>query len=189
MIKFDVLDRFSGVVQFTAEIDCADDAPNSVKLGLAVKWAVASRAYLSGANLSGADLSGADLSGANLSGANLSGANLSCADLCRANLSRANLSRANLSRAYLSGANLSGANLSRANLIVGPQRSDGYRFLLYYLGDGKLQIVAGCRKFDFAQARAHWQSTRGDTPLGAESLAAVDYLEAVAMARGWILEG
>ena len=99
MIKFDILNRFSGSVQFSAEIDCADDAPRSYKIGLAVKWAVKSRA-----NLSRADLSGANLSRANLYGADLSGANLS----------RANLSGANLSGANLSGANLSGANLKDA---------------------------------------------------------------------------
>ncbi len=109
LLKFAVTNWFSGAVQFTAEIECADDAPTSIKMGLAVQWAIKSRAYLSGAYLSGAYLSGADLSGAYLSGANLSGANLS-----GANLSGANLSGANLSRAYLSGANLSGANLSGA---------------------------------------------------------------------------
>jgi hypothetical protein len=136
IMKFDVLDRFTGDVKFTAEIDCDDSALPSLKLGLAIKWAVKEKkdlsgAYLSGANLSRANLSGAYLSGANLSGANLSranlsgaylsGANLSGAYLSRANLSGAYLSgaylsRANLSGAYLSGANLSGAYLSRANL-------------------------------------------------------------------------
>ena len=125
-MKFEVRKLWSSEIAFIAEIECADDASTSIKLGLAVKWAVKTRANLSGANLSGANLSGADLSGANLSGANLSGANLYGADLSganlyganlsRANLSRANLSGADLSRANLSGADLSGANLSRANL-------------------------------------------------------------------------
>lgn len=70
-MKFDILNRFTGKVQFTAEIECADDVLPSVKLGLAIKVAVKSGADLSRANLSGADLSGAYLSGANLSGANL----------------------------------------------------------------------------------------------------------------------
>jgi len=110
MIKFDVFNRFSGEVQFTAEIEASDTALSSVKLGLAVRWAVKNRANLSGANLSGANLSGANLSGANLSGANLYGADLSGANLSRANLSGANLSRANLYGADLCGADLSGAN-------------------------------------------------------------------------------
>ena len=59
IIKFDVLNRWSSAVQFTAEIECAPDALPSVKLGLAVQWAVKSAANLSGANLSGANLSDA----------------------------------------------------------------------------------------------------------------------------------
>jgi len=71
MIKFDVLNRFNGSVQFTAEINCAEDAPRGIRLGLAVKWGIKSGAYLSGAVLSGADLRGANLRYANLSGADL----------------------------------------------------------------------------------------------------------------------
>lgn len=55
--KFDVLNRFTRAVQFTAEITCSPDASMSLKLGLAIKWAVKARANLSGADLSGADLS------------------------------------------------------------------------------------------------------------------------------------
>ena len=83
-MKFNILNRLTGAVQFTAEIDCSNDTTSSVKIGLAVKWAINS-------------------------GANLSSANLSDANLSDANLSDAYLSGANLSRAYLSGAYLSGA--------------------------------------------------------------------------------
>ena len=68
-MQFDIRNRYTGAVQFTAEIDCAEDAPASVKTGSAVIWAA-----MTGANLRRADLSGADLSGANLSGAYLRGA-------------------------------------------------------------------------------------------------------------------
>src|SRR3990167_5839977 len=88
-MKFIIKNRFSGKAQFTAEIDCAGDASTSIKLGLAIKWAVANRA-----NLSGADLIRADLSGANLSGAGLLSADLIGADMIRADLSGANLSGA-----------------------------------------------------------------------------------------------
>ena len=120
-IRYDVLNRVSNKVQFTAHIDCDCKDDKSIKIGLAVRWAIKSGADLSGANLSGADLSGAYLNGANLSGANLSGANLSVANLYKANLYKANLSGANLSGANLNGAdlykaNLSGANLYKANL-------------------------------------------------------------------------
>ena len=121
MISFDVLNRFFDKVQFAAEIDCDEWASRSVKIGLAVKWAIKAGADLSGADLYRADLSRADLYGADLSRANLYGADLSRANLSRANLYRANLSGADLygadlSRADLSGADLYGADLSRANL-------------------------------------------------------------------------
>ena len=74
-MKFEVKNRWTGAVQFTAEIECADDEATSIKLGLSVRWGVKNDANLSDANLSGADLRDANLSGANLSGANLRGAN------------------------------------------------------------------------------------------------------------------
>ena len=146
-IKFNVLNCFSDKVQFTAEIDCADSAAASIKLGLAVKWAIKT-----GADLSGADLSGADLSGANLSGANLSGA-------------------------YLSGAYLSRAYLSPQWVAQGPTRSDGYAFMLTnYTGEG-VRVKAGCRDLSIKDARKHWKVTRKGTPLGEERLKCVDFLE------------
>jgi len=72
MIKFDVLNRFSGEIQFTAEIDCADSEP-----------------HLSDTDLCGADLSGAKLRRAKLSGADLCDTDLSGADLSGAKLRRA----------------------------------------------------------------------------------------------------
>jgi len=116
MIKFDILNRFSGKVQFTAEIDCEEAADRSIKIGLAVKWAVKNSANLRGANLDGANLYGADLYGADLYCANLNGANLGGADLYGANLGGANLGGADLYGANLGGADLRGANLGGANL-------------------------------------------------------------------------
>ena len=66
MIKFEIKSRYTGAVQFEAEIDASADTPLSVKIGLAVRWAVSSDA-----NLGDADLRGADLGGANLVDANL----------------------------------------------------------------------------------------------------------------------
>ena len=100
LIKFDVLNRWTSEVQFTAEVECSLDALPNIKLGLAVRWAIKSDANLRGANLNGADLSGADLCDANL---------------CDADLCDADLSRANLRGAYLRGADLRGADLSRAD--------------------------------------------------------------------------
>ncbi|MBU6191348.1 MAG: pentapeptide repeat-containing protein [Betaproteobacteria bacterium] len=115
-IKFDIRNRWTGSVQFTAEIECDESAPICFKIGLAAKWAFKSGADLSGAVLSGAVLSDADLRGAGLRGAVLSGAVLSDADLSDAVLSGAVLSGADLSGADLSGAGLRDADLSDADL-------------------------------------------------------------------------
>ena len=123
---YNILNRWTGEVVFSAEIECRADELPGVKLGLAVKVATKGGAYLSRANLSGANLIGADLIGAYLSGANLSGADLSGADLIGANLIGANLRGANLSGANLSGANLSsaeGAELAIARTRILPEGS------------------------------------------------------------------
>src|SRR3546814_16020479 len=89
--KFEVRNRWTNRVQFTAEIAVTPCMLPSIRLGVAVRWARKigadlSVAYLRDADLRGADLSGADLSGAYLRGANLSGANLSGAYLRGADL-------------------------------------------------------------------------------------------------------
>ena len=190
-IKFDVLNRFTGAVQFTAEIDCDEGASVSVKLGLAVRWAAKAGAYLAGAylagaNLAGAYLTGAYLTGAYLAGADLAGADLTGADLARADLAGANLAGAYLARADLAGANLTGAYLTGAYLIDGGQRSDGYRFV-GSIKDGVLMISAGCRYFTLPDARSHWSSSRGGTALGDETQAILDHIERVANVRGLIV--
>jgi len=121
MIKFDVLNIFSGRVQFTAEIDCIEDCDKNWKLRLAILWAIKNDAYLRDADLEGANLSyayliGADLHNANLRGADLRGADLRKADLRKADLRGANLSYADLIGADLHNANLRGADLRGANL-------------------------------------------------------------------------
>ena len=100
MIKYEIKNRFTGDVQFLAEIDCASDERTPIKRRMAVLWALENRADLSEADLSGANLRGsslrwADLSGADLSGVNLRGANLSGVNLRRADLSGVNLSEIN----------------------------------------------------------------------------------------------
>jgi hypothetical protein len=193
-MKFEINNRYHGSIQFTAEIDCAEDDVHEVKLGLAVKWAIKSGANLDGANLRGANLDGANLHGANLDGANLRGANLHGANLRGANLDGANLRGANLDGANLHGANLHGANLHGANLdgaylgdqwiIQGPVRSDGYAFFLMKLKDEAGPMVrAGCRWLTVPQAREHWTCTRGGTPLGDETFAILDFLELAAIIR------
>jgi len=85
---------------------------------------------------------------------------------------------ADLSVAYLSGANMTGA---KGIVRVGPSQ-DGYEFF-GVVRDGDVWIKAGCRWFTAADARDHWTKTRGGTPLGAERLAFVDFIEATMLAR------
>jgi len=127
-MKFDILNRFSGAIQVSVEIECFADAPPSIKLGLAVRAAIKEMADLRSADLRSADLRSADLSSANLSSANLRSANLRSADLSSADLSSANLRSANLRLADLRSANLRladlrSANLSSANLSSADLRS------------------------------------------------------------------
>ena len=100
-MKYEIKNRYTGDVQFTAEIDCDEGQERSVKLGLAVKWAVSNGANLRDANLRDANLRYANLRDANLLGANLLGANLEDANLRDANLLGANLEDANLRDANL----------------------------------------------------------------------------------------
>jgi hypothetical protein len=115
-MQFNIPNRWTQEVQFTAEIDCTENTPHSLKLRLAAQWGITHKADLRGANLSAANLSAANLRDANLSGANLRAADLSGADLRGANLRAADLSGADLRDANLSGANLRAADLSGADL-------------------------------------------------------------------------
>ena len=92
--KFEVRNRWTGDVQFTAEITVTPDMLPGVKLGLAVKWARKNGADLRDTNLRGSNLrycnlSGSDLRDCNLSGSDLSGSNLRGSDLRDCNLSGA----------------------------------------------------------------------------------------------------
>ena len=71
---FEVRNRWSGKVQFTAQIEAG--LSWHLKIGAAIKWAFSGGADLRGAALSGADLRDADLRGADLRDAVLSGADL-----------------------------------------------------------------------------------------------------------------
>jgi hypothetical protein len=116
MIDFDIKNRWSGKVMFTAPIDADEATPIGVKIGLAVKWALRAKKPLAWANLPGAYLVGTNLAGTNLTGTNLAGTNLARANLARARLTGTNLARANLNWAKLNWANLAGADLVGADL-------------------------------------------------------------------------
>jgi hypothetical protein len=178
VMRFDVKNRFTGAVQFTAEIVCAESAPLRVKRRLAVLWAIRN-----GADLRGANLRGVNLRGANLRGADLSGADLSGADLRGANLRGVNLRGANLRGADLSGADMRGADMRGSNLICVGHRSDGYEFYAH-IRDGKIWIKAGCRYFSITDAARHWRNTRAGTQLGEESQQLLRNARALVKIRG-----
>jgi hypothetical protein len=121
----------------------------------------------------------ADLRSADLGSANLRSANLGYADLRSADLRSADLRYANLG-----SADLGSADLGSQIVIQGPTRSDGHFFLLTNLTNEGWRIKAGCRNFTVVDAREHWNRTRGTTPLGMETVAILDCLEAMAAARG-----
>ena len=116
MIDFKVLNRYSGEVQFTAEIDCKETETESIKLGLAVRWAVKNKTNLQGANLQGVDLQDADLRYIDMQGVNLQGADLRYVDLREANLQDANLRYIDMQGANLRDADLRYVDLQGANL-------------------------------------------------------------------------
>ena len=149
MINFNILNRWTGNVQFTAEINCPEDAPYRVKLGLAVRWGVKNGAVLRGADLSGAVLRGAVLRDADLSGADLSGADLS-------------------------GAVLRGDKLVK--WIAEARRGDGYSFIALLTERNGVKIKAGCRWFTEAEFRAHVAANYLGTDKATETLAILDYL-------------
>jgi hypothetical protein len=73
-MKHTIKHRFTGKPIYTAEINCPEDTPENVKLGLAVRAAAQVCANLYGADLREADLTEAHLIYAYLIGADLSGA-------------------------------------------------------------------------------------------------------------------
>ena len=161
--QFEVHNRWTNAVKFTAEITCAPDATYSVKLGLAVKWGVKAGANLEGANLAGANLEGAYLEGANLEGAYLEGANLAGANLA--------------------GANLEGGKIyddTIARVIAIAHRLDGYQFSAFKLDNGFVKIKAGCRYFTPAEFRAHVARSYPNTPKAVETLSIIEHIERMA---------
>jgi len=72
-MKYDIKNFIDDTVMFTADIDCEENASESIKLGKAVIWANLKGANLEGANLKDAYLAYAYLEGADLEGADLTG--------------------------------------------------------------------------------------------------------------------
>ena len=80
-MQYEIKNRFSLEVIFTAEIEADEKTSNSIKLGLAIKAAIKIKANLQEADLQWANLQEANLQWANLQEANLRGANLRGANI------------------------------------------------------------------------------------------------------------
>jgi len=171
-MKYEIKNRFTGAAQIIAEIDCAEDARWTIKLGMAAQAAVKGRANLTGADLGGANLRDADLKGAYLGGA----------DLRDADLKSAYLGGADLGGADLRDADLKGEKIER--LLASAQRtSDGYTFMLFEMQKGPSKIVAGCRFLTSADYAAHVAKEYPDTAKARETLRILDYFDDVIAAE------
>ena len=191
-MQFEIKSYYSGKTQVVAEIECGEIKAYSVKLGLAVKWAVKTGANLRGANLRaanlrganllGANLRGADLAGADLRGANLVGANLRGADLAGADLVGADLGGADLRGTNLAGANLRGANLGGLILLARVTRKDGFEYRAWTSVLGGMVITAGCRtwsgRYIIQEAREHCRTVTNEA-YRKEALSIIDYIERI----------
>ena len=174
MINFDILNRYTGCVIFTAEIDCGESRSRSIKLGLAVQAAVKVGAHLYEANLDGAKLDGSNLAGANLYAASLVGSNLYGSDLAGASLNGANLNEANLVRAKLYGVKWGFVR----PIAIAARMADPYQFTIWRSLWGGHAVKAGCHLFSLSEYRAHVERKYPGTEKAAETLAILDYLEA-----------
>ena len=85
-MKFDVLNRYTGEVQFTAEIECDENERESIKLGLAIQWGYKNKKDLRCANMARAYMAGANMADAYMAGANMADANMAGAYMARASL-------------------------------------------------------------------------------------------------------
>ena len=204
LMRYEIKNRLTGNVQFTAEIACDEDAVWRVKLGLAVKVAVKTGVYLRDADLRGADLGDADLRGADLRGADLRGVYLRGADLGGAylrgaylgdaDLRGADLRDADLRGVYLRDADLRGAYLGDADLgglilLSRAMRSDGYEYFAWTSILGGMVIIAGCRTWQdgsvhtpgqaISTARHHCETETSER-YRKEALSIVDHIERMA---------
>jgi hypothetical protein len=165
MMLYEFKSRWTGAVCASVEIDAKWEAEAfGLRLGAAVRAAVVGNIKLRDAVLSGAVLSGADLSGAVLSGAVLRGADLSGADL--------------------SGAVLRDADLSDADAVISAGFPNGWTAVAWQR-EGKIMLRVGCRNFTLAEGREYWAGK----PDRREVMAALDYIEAVALIREWPVFG
>jgi hypothetical protein len=171
-MQFDIRNRWTGVLQFSADIACDEDTPLRIKIGLAVKWAYKRDAVLRDADLREFKLRDADLRDADLRDAVLRGA-----DLRDAVLSGAVLSDADLREFKVDG---------KIGIIDAGSPNHWHAFGYVDQSSQTLRLHVGCRRFSLSEGRAYWTSeAHPDRDNRREVLAALDYIETVARLRGW----
>ena len=158
-MEYQIENRFTRQVQFTANIDADEKSSIHFKIGLAVKWAIKNGVDLYGADLSGADLSGADLRSADLRSADLSGADLSGANLRHTYLRNTDLNGADLRYANLRLTSLSGADLRGANLGDFPVTIKNIHQTIYEAASKEGALDMNYWHCDTSHCRAGWVTT------------------------------
>ena len=120
MTKYQIKDRFTGEVAFTAQIKCSKHAPDGVKKGLALYWALTHQCDLTSLDFSGGSFRYSkprnwDFSTIDLSHCDFRDADFQNADLWRVNFTGCDFRGADFTRARLNYANLTDAKLAGAN--------------------------------------------------------------------------
>jgi len=174
MIYFDVLNRFTGKVNFTARIDCDESAPRSVKLRLAVLFGIKNSADLHSADLRLANLHSADLRSADLRSADLRLADLHSADLRLADLHSADLRSADLRLANLR----LGKNIGSRIIYLSHLRYYIFAYVAKRKGHISMCMEIGCEKHTVASFERKYKD--GDFDNEAKFIEeAMPYLEAI----------
>lgn len=114
-MKYDVLNRFTGAVQFTSDIDCYEISSKRWKLRLAALWALENKVDLIGADLRYADLRYANFGYANFRDANFRNANFRGANFRNANFRGADFRGAKFVDAKFADADFRGAKFGYAD--------------------------------------------------------------------------
>ena len=86
MIYYEIIERWTKAVKFTAKIDCDEDAPDAYKKRLAISWAIDNTVDFTDTDLRGANLSFMDFESADFTYVDLRCADLSGSDFRRCKL-------------------------------------------------------------------------------------------------------
>lgn len=125
-MKYKIKERFTNKTRFIANIDCEENAEQSIKKRLAVEYALRNQI-----SLRGVDLSGADFSGLDLDDVDFTGADLSHSDLTNASLRYAIFESACLFPIDFSGADLRGSRFTNTMLFKYPVKIDNIHKVVY----------------------------------------------------------